>query len=144
MNLKDLRNQKKMSLAQLAHKLDISIGYLSHIESGTRRMTTHLARKLATIYAVSEDFILQTAEHSTLGSAMRKNWMSKIRIGRISAVKAFKYHLSAHPEIVVHNEEDAKNIFIDFVSDNIRYSLIYEFAEHDELADHLFNQLKRN
>ena len=59
--LKELRQEKGLTIKEVAVKLDISESYYCLIEAGERlpKMTIAFARKIAAIFGVSIDFILE-------------------------------------------------------------------------------------
>lgn len=57
--IKELRTQKKMTLAQVAEKLNVSSNYISQLERGVRRITDDMIRELSMIYEIDEDVLFR-------------------------------------------------------------------------------------
>ena len=64
--LKELRDRMELTQSEVADQLGISQNYYSAIETGERqsKMTIDMALKLAKIFAVTIDVILENENHS--------------------------------------------------------------------------------
>lgn len=66
MRLKELRKQKKWTLAKLSEKTHIAINTLSQYETGKREPSFDILFKLAEIFNVSVDYLLGRDEQNQI------------------------------------------------------------------------------
>ena len=59
MNLKDLRNNSKLSQAELAERSGISQGYLSSLERGEKQPTLPVLKRLAEAFGISVSALIE-------------------------------------------------------------------------------------
>jgi transcriptional regulator with XRE-family HTH domain len=67
MKLKELRESAGLSQAELASKVGVTQGFISHIELGIREPTLRLARKLAAALGVSVADLLDEPQTRAAG-----------------------------------------------------------------------------
>jgi len=59
--LRDLRNKRRLSLREVCEEVGVSVSYLSQIETGERKPSAEILRKLAPAYGVPVRDILEVA-----------------------------------------------------------------------------------
>jgi len=59
--LRDLRNKRRLSLREVGEEVGVSVSYLSQIETGERKPSAEILRKLAPAYGVPVRDILEVA-----------------------------------------------------------------------------------
>lgn len=57
-HLKELRNNKKLTLAEAAKEIGTDASNMSRIERGIQNLSLEMAKKLSGLYGVSIDFIV--------------------------------------------------------------------------------------
>lgn len=81
--LAELRQDKGMTQADLAIKLNVAKSSISNYETGQRRAHTELICKVADIFEVSTDYLLGRSEfHETL-SLLERKYSDEITIGDV-------------------------------------------------------------
>lgn len=65
--LRDLRNDRKLSLSAAAHDIGCSKSYLWELEQGSSEPTLAMAKKIAIAYSVSVDFLAAHIESAPGG-----------------------------------------------------------------------------
>jgi transcriptional regulator with XRE-family HTH domain len=139
MTLIEIRKSRDLSALEVATRLDISRGYYSHLENGTRNFPDELIRPLADILEVDEDVIRESIGENERWRSVAGNWISKIKINGDPAIKAFKEEAflqrSNDDEILLSN-------FIKFVEFNIENSIREELNKDPMKKEHLLARLK--
>lgn len=62
--LKDLRNEKNLSLSQVAYKLGIHSSYVGYLERAERTLSIDRAAEMARLYGVSLDKIYELYQNA--------------------------------------------------------------------------------
>lgn len=72
-----------LSVKDFAEKLEVSPGTISNIESGTKNLSINIARKIATLYNVSVDWLyegekenLKAAEENIISQKVNTDYVS--------------------------------------------------------------------
>jgi transcriptional regulator with XRE-family HTH domain len=139
--LLEIRKAKGLKSVEIARQLNISQGYYSHLESGTRKVTEQLLVDLARILEVNVEELRQVFQNLKPLSTVVNNWIPKIRIKGKSVFEAFreeKMFLMTKP-----SESEAERItrFVKFIEYNIGSSITEELAEDDLLKEYLLNKI---
>ena len=143
MTLKTIRTSKNLSLSALSRELGISTGYLSHLENGVRRVTPQLADKLAEVLDVPREVISDAVQKIEYPNLLSSSWISSIRVHKLPAVKAFRYHaMNLEPPMDWNNKNEVRRQFIRFIFENIQDSLAIELNESDELLTQIIGHCK--
>lgn len=136
--LKYLRSKKGLNLKAVADKMGISVGYLSHLETGRRRFSPAMIEKLSDALHEPLPKIQRFAEELDGNNALVNTWIASIRINGQPLVKAFRYHLLSKNESVEAIDKSAfARKLASFVAHNIELSLLTELAEKKGLASQL-------
>ena len=139
--LLEIRKAKGLRSVEIAQQLNISQGYYSHLENGTRKVTEQLLVDLARILEVNVEELRQVFQNLKPLSTVVNNWIPKIRIKGKSVFEAFreeKMFLMTKP-----SETEAERItrFVKFIEYNIGSSITEELAEDDLLKEYLLNKI---
>ena len=139
MTLIELRHSRNLSALEVATRLDISRGYYSHLENGTRNFPEELIAEVAAILQVDEDVIRDSINENERWRSVAGNWISKIKINSKPAIKAFKedafLQRSNDDEILLSN-------FIKFIEFNIGNSIREELNSDPMKKENLLSKLK--
>ena len=139
--LLEIRKAKGLKSVEIAQQLNISQGYYSHLENGTRKVTEELLVELARILEVNVEELRQAFQNLKPLSTVVNNWIPKIRIKGKSVFEAFREErvfLMTKP-----SETEAERItrFVKFIEYNIGSSITEELAEDDLLKEYLLNKI---
>jgi transcriptional regulator with XRE-family HTH domain len=139
--LLEIRKAKGLKSVEIAQQLNISQGYYSHLENGTRKVTEQLLVDLARILEVNVEELRQGFQSLKPLSTVVNNWIPKIRIKGKSVFEAFREErvfLMTKP-----SETEAERItrFVKFIEYNIGSSITEELAEDDLLKEYLLNKI---
>jgi len=139
MTLVELRKSRNLSALDVATRLNISRGYYSHLENGTRNFPYELIKPVAEIFGVDEDVIKESIGENERLRTVSGNWISKIKISNKPAIKAFKEEAflqrSSDDEILLSN-------FIKFVEFNIGNSIREELTNDSMIKENLLKKLR--
>lgn len=139
MTLIELRKGRNLSALEVATRLDISRGYYSHLENGTRNFPEELIHQVAGIFGVDEDVIKESIGENERLRTVSGNWLSKIKINSKPVIKAFKEEAflqrSTDYEILLSN-------FIKFVEFNIGNSIREELKNDPMIKENLLKKLR--
>lgn len=79
--IRRLRKTKDWSQAELAEKVGVHTVHLSHLETGRYQPSIDLLKKLAQVFEVSTDYLLNDDEDESSPIAVEdKNWHQRIRL----------------------------------------------------------------
>ena len=139
--LLEIRKAKGLKSVEIAQQLNISQGYYSHLENGTRKVTEQLLVDLSRILEVNVEELRQAFQNLKPLSTVVNNWIPKIRIKGKSVFEAFREErmfLMTKP-----SETEAERItrFVKFIEYNIGSSITEELAEDDLLKEYLLNKI---
>jgi transcriptional regulator with XRE-family HTH domain len=139
--LLEIRKAKGLKSVEIAQQLNISQGYYSHLENGTRKVTEQLLVDLARILEVNVEELRQAFQNLKPLSTVVNNWIPKIRIKGKSVFEAFREErmfLMTKP-----SESEAERItrFVKFIEYNIGSSITEELAEDDLLKEYILNKI---
>lgn len=139
--LLEIRKAKGLRSVEIAQQLNISQGYYSHLENGTRKVTEQLLVDLARILEVNVEELRQGFQSLKPLSTVVNNWIPKIRIKGKSVFEAFREErlfLMTKP-----SESEAERItrFIKFIEYNIGGSISEELAEDSLLKEYILNKI---
>lgn len=130
--LKMMRNDERMTLAELAKKTGMSAGYLNHIENGKRVMTDDMVTKLARALNVAEREMKMIAETMRKNEELTRSWLANIIINGSPLVDAFEIYLSTHPDSRLRKENDLRTALLQFIMENIHSSVATELHTNKE------------
>ncbi len=137
-NLRSIRQARKLSLAELADRMGVTLSYVSHLETGARKINDDLVRRLADGLNVSQKAIRQAAEQIEYDNALSKSWLVNIEINGSPLLEAFKYHLlSSETELDFADKPTVRDKLVRFVSDNLPYSVMAELSGNDRLLSQI-------
>ena len=139
--LLEIRKAKGLKSVEIAQQLNISQGYYSHLENGTRKVTEQLLVDLARILEVDVEELRLGFQSLKPLSTIVNNWIPKIRIKGKSVFEAFREErlfLMTKP-----SESEAERItrFIKFIEYNIGGSISEELANDSLLKEHILNKI---
>lgn len=85
--LKQLRNDRQLSLSALGEHLGVSSAYLSNIESGVKSMSDYFARQVADFFEIEENILFELlgrvpllAKEELVGDSNLQKLLTEIRI----------------------------------------------------------------
>lgn len=139
--LLEIRKAKGLRSVEIAQQLNISQGYYSHLENGTRKVTEQLLVDLARILEVNVEELRQGFQSLKPLSTVVNNWIPKIRIKGKSVFETFREErlfLMTKP-----SESEAERItrFIKFIEYNIGGSISEELANDSLLKEYILNKI---
>ncbi len=133
-DLRSIRRSRRLSLADLAERLGVTMSYVSHLETGTRKINDDLVRRLAEGLNVSQKAIRQAAEQIEYDNALSQSWLVNIVINGSPLLEAFKFHLLASKaELDFADKAKVRDQIVRFVTDNLPYSVMAELSGNDRL-----------
>jgi transcriptional regulator with XRE-family HTH domain len=133
-DLRSIRQARKLSLAELAGDLGVTLGYVSHLETGFRKVNDDLVKRLADSLNVSQKSIRQAAEQIEYDNTLSQSWLVNIEINGSPLLEAFKYHLLASKaELDFADKAKVRDQIVRFVADNLPYSVMAELSGNDRL-----------
>lgn len=139
MTLIDIRKSKNLSALDVASRLNISRGYYSHLENGSRKFPEELIQQLAKILEVDENIILESIAENDQFKMSPGNWIYKIKINGKQAIRAFKEDMflqrSNDDNILLSN-------FIKFIEYNIGNSIREELDHEPKAKDYMLKRLR--
>lgn len=141
-SLREIRGSKSLTSLEVARRLNISQGYYSHLERGTRKATDEMIDKLSTVLEVSRDEVRSIFEDKEpLSHIVVNNWIPKIRINDIPVFKAFREEAVFFVPKSHEAAEDKLKRFIKFVEYNIGNSIERELERNPMLKDFVMNKI---
>lgn len=133
-NLRSIRQARKLSLAELAGRLGVTLSYVSHLETGARKINDDLIKRLADSLNVSQKAIRQAAEQIEYDNALSQSWLVNIEINGSPLLEAFKYHLLASKaDLDLADKAKVRDQIVRFVADNLPFSVMAELSGNDRL-----------
>lgn len=139
MTLTDIRKSKNLSALEVARRLDISRGYYSHLENGSRKFPDEFIQRLAEILEVNENTIRKSISENDQFKMSPGNWVYKIKINRKQAIRAFKEDMFLHRS----NDDDVLlSNFIKFIEYNIGNSIREELSNEPKLKEYMIKRLR--
>lgn len=143
-DLKSLRESKNMTMQQLAQKLNVSKGYISHLENGIRKINDDLIKRMSEVLGVPENEVWKAGQRSCDNGTIANSWISQMRINGYPVFDAFKYHLEAKKvKPNLSSKIKLKNQLAKFISDNLPFSIIAELSENEILLDQVVEHCKK-
>ena len=139
--LLEIRKAKGLKSVEIAQQLNISQGYYSHLENGTRKVTEQLLVDLARILEVNVEELRQGFQSLKPLSTVVNNWIPKIRIKGKSVFEAFREERMFLMTKPSESEEERITRFVKFIEYNIGSSITEELAEDDLLKEYLLNKI---
>jgi len=139
MTLIKLRKSKNLSALDVADSLQISRGYYSHLENGTRNFPFELIKPVAELFGVDEKVVRESIDANERWRSISGNWISKIKINGNPAVKAFKEEAFLQRS---HDDEILLSNFIKFVEFNIGNSIREELKNDPNAKEYLLKRLR--
>lgn len=139
MTLTDIRKSKNLSAFEVASRLNISRGYYSHLENGSRKFPDELIPQLAEILEVDENTIRKSISENDQFKMSPGNWIYKIKINGKQAIKAFKEDMFLQRS----NDDDVLlSNFIKFIEYNIGNSIREELSNEPKLKEYMIRRLR--
>lgn len=139
MTLIDIRKSKNLSALDVASRLNISRGYYSHLENGSRKFPEELIKQLAQILEVDENIIIESIVENDQYKMSPGNWIYKIKINGKQAIRAFKEDMflqrSNDDNILLSN-------FIKFIEYNIGNSIREELDNEPKAKEYMLKRLR--
>lgn len=137
-DLRSIRQAKKLTLAEMASRLGVTISYVSHLETGFRKINDDLVRRLADSLNVTQKAIREAAEQIEYDNALSKSWLVNVEINGSPLLEAFKYHLLASKaKLDFANKAKVREQIVRFVADNLPYSVMAELSGNDRLLSQI-------
>lgn len=140
--LKDIRTDKHLTLSELAEKTGVTTGYLSHIETGKRRLPMKLVPVMAKALGVPSKLLIEYAANSEQDDKLKRSWVTKMEINGHPLMDAFRYYLLSNPSISVQSIHQTKQVLMNFILTNLPYSITAEFESNNNLLPMIFEQIK--
>lgn len=141
--LKEIRKNNGLKLADVAKKLGVTPGYVSHLETGRFKPTVQLIGKLANALGVSEKKIREVILNTDHSKTLQDSWITGIKINGYPVIEAFTYNLLANKQGSLKNKETIKRQLIEFVADNIKNSLVAELESNKSLMPLLIERVNQ-
>jgi transcriptional regulator with XRE-family HTH domain len=133
MTLTDYRKQRGLTLQQVADKLNVSVGYISHLETGRTTLSKEMPKRLATAYGIPSSKVESFANDIFLESAWSKSWISKIEINGLRLEEAFRFN---------QGRGHVASRLAEFISSNIRQAVVNELKKNPDLIEFLEANIK--
>jgi transcriptional regulator with XRE-family HTH domain len=140
--LKELRNEKRMTLAELSKKTHMSPGYLNHIENGIRMLTDDMIPKLSEGLDVPEWMIRDIAETMKKNEVLTRSWVANILINGLPLVEAFETYLLTE-SYTMTNEDDLRGSLMRFIENNFMFSVANELHTNKEFIAALGDRINK-
>jgi transcriptional regulator with XRE-family HTH domain len=142
-DLRTIRQSRGFSQADLAELLGVTLSYVSHLETGTRKISDDLARRLADSLNVTRKDIRKAAERIAYDNALSKSWLVNMEINGSPLLEAFKYHLLASgPNMDLADQSMVREELMEFVRDNLPYSVMAELTGNDRLLTRIVDECR--
>jgi transcriptional regulator with XRE-family HTH domain len=137
-----IRSTQNLTLADVARKIGISIGYLSHIETGRLKMTATVVQKLSKLYGITQKQLWECTESIKDERMLGQSWISHLKINGNPLPEAFSYHLQSMDRVNTRDHKAMKRELIEFVVKNIKPSLIAEMESNNKLIEVLLERVQ--
>ena len=135
-DLRKLRESKNFTMVEIAKKLKISKGYVSHLENGFRKLSDDMIKRMSRVLGVPENEVWKAGQRSGDNGTVANSWISQMRINGYSVFDAFKYDLEAsRKKLDTRSKTKLKNQLAKFINDNLPFSVIAELSENEVLLD---------
>jgi transcriptional regulator with XRE-family HTH domain len=135
-DLKSLRLARKLTLAEVAQRMDVSKGFVCHLENGIRRLNDDLTKRMATVLDCPENEVWKAGQRSGENNTIANSWISQVRINGYPVFDAFKYYLQAEKKKPdVRSRASLRKQLAQFISENLPFSVMAELSENDILLD---------
>jgi len=130
-------------MIEMAKKLKISKGYVSHLENGFRKLSDDMIKRMSRVLGVPENEIWKAGQRSGDRNTIASSWISNMRINGYPIFDAFKYHLEANKKKPdTRSKAKLKNQLAEFINKNLPYSVIAELSENEILLDQVVEHCK--
>jgi transcriptional regulator with XRE-family HTH domain len=141
-SLREIRESKDLTSVEIARRLNISQGYYSHLERGTRKATDEMMSRLSRVLEVSSEEVKNIFEDKNpLSHIVVNNWVPKIRINDMPVFKAFREETVFFVPKSHEDAEDKLKRFIKFVEYNIGNSIERELERDSILKEFVMNKI---
>ena len=141
--MKSLRESRNITMLEMAQKLDVSKGYVCHLETGIRKLNDDLIKQMSRILGIPENEVWKAGQRSGDNNTIANSWISNMRINGYPVFEAFKYHLEAKKKKPdTRSKTRLKNQLAKFINDNLPFSVIAELSENDILLDQVVEHCK--
>lgn len=139
MTLINIRKSKNLSAADVASRLNISRGYYSHLENGSRNFPEDLIQRVAEILEVEVKVVRESIADNDQAKIVYGNWIYKIKISGKQAIKAFKEEVFLQRS----NDDDVLlSNFIKFIEYNIGNSIREELDNEPKVKEYMLKRLR--
>ena len=143
-DLRALRESRNLTLAKTAKKLGVSKGYISHLETGIRKLNDDMMTRIAKVLDYPENIVWKAAQRSGLNNTIESSWISNVRINGYPVFDAFKYHLKAKKKrLDVKSKARIRNQLVKFINENLPFSVLAELSENEVLLDRVIEHCKK-
>jgi len=131
-------------MLEMAQKLDVSKGYVCHLETGIRKLNDDLIRQMSRILGIPENEVWKAGQRSGDNNTIANSWISNMKINGYPVFEAFKYHLEAKKKKPdTRSKTRLKNQLAKFINDNLPFSVIAELSENDILLDQVVEHCRK-
>jgi transcriptional regulator with XRE-family HTH domain len=131
-------------MQELAEKLGVSKGYVSHLEKGVRKINDDLIKRISEVLGLPENEVWKAGQRSCDNGTIANSWVSQMRINGYPVFDAFRYHLEAKNEKPdIGSKVKLKNQLTKFIRDNLPFSIIAELSENEILLDQVAEHCKK-
>ena len=147
MTLKHLRYQKGLTLQDVADRMNVTPGYVSHLETGRRRLSSSAAERLALALEESPKLVLDCAMQTQIPRTLANSWISTLRVGGLSFHRAFQYYAAALEQpLDWNNRFQVAQHVADFARRSIVPALLQELDSNEDLLTQLIavSRIKTN
>jgi transcriptional regulator with XRE-family HTH domain len=146
MTIKELRKQKNWPISELAEKVGVSTAYISHLETGKRKLSPEMAQRIAKALAVSPNTFVEAVKRAQTEVALDASWISHIKINGYPVFDSFTFHINSNPS--KHSRSSmtparVKAEFIQYITDNLRYSLTAELETNTQITRVLAERINK-
>lgn len=143
-DLRTLRESRNFTMMEIARKLKISKGYVSHLENGFRNISDDMIKRMSRVLGVPENEVWKAGQRSGDNSTIANSWISNMRINGYPIFDAFKYDLEAKKKTPdTRSKAKLKNQLAKFINDNLPFSVMAELSENEILLDQVVEHCKK-
>lgn len=143
MSLILLRKQKGYTAVEVAKMLNISQGQYSHIENGTRSISTETAVKLAELFGTNVDEVRQKSQEMMELRGTLRHWLSQVKFRGESLVDVIVNELRYDKSVNLEESEQLIYMIAGKASDKIREEIIWNFKENPDHINYFIKRLKK-
>ena len=143
MKLEELRNIRGLNSKQMAEELDITPGHYSHLEKGSRKLTSTIAEKIESKFGISREELENDFVVSNPFLGVINNWVWKIKIKDQPVVQSFINDIGFLRIKDTNEQSEVIEAFVKYIQFTIGSSIENEFKKDSKMLDYLVSRLNR-